>query len=286
MCNHRSIPAASVTGFLFASVPPFGQELVVAGHTAVQVQMPGWRDGELVIDWTARQYDPSVPVPLIVTAAAWRAFWRDPATPADSRDARPCGCAVSGSSRLPARITTASHPPDRQARQKGTQPSPAAGPGDGRAPMKPPAWPGWPPAAQTPPGGTSMTATDPTVAATATAAGIRQPVVVRTKGELVRHLIGMDISCFDAYDLADLTEGDQYAIDLGNHACGGRAPDGPHHDLWIIAVTGGWWLLLPVPGGASCQAVACDGTYAPRPRSAGRVPGKAPRAEPGEDGNR
>jgi hypothetical protein len=116
------------------------------------------------------------------------------------------------------------------------------------------------------------------------AANVRRPVVVGTKGGLVGRLIGMDISCFDASDLADLDEGDQHTVDLGNHACGGRALEGPPHDLWIIAVTGGWWLLLPVTGGESCQAVACDGTYAPRPRSADHAPGETRMPEPGEGG--
>ena len=129
-----------------------------------------------------------------------------------------------------------------------------------------------------------MTATDP--AAVNAPADIRQPVVARTKGELVRCLIDMRISAPDAYDLADLDEGDQYTIDLGTHACGGRALDGPHHDLWIIAVTRGWWLLLPVPGGDSCQAVACDGMYAPRPRSADRAPGEERMPGPREGGGR
>ncbi len=110
------------------------------------------------------------------------------------------------------------------------------------------------------------------LAATDTPADIRLPIAARTRGELVGRLIGMQISCFEASSLADLDEGDQYAVDLGNHACGGRALDGPPHDLWTITVTGGWWLLLPVPGGDSCQAVACDGAYAPRPLSADRAP--------------
>jgi hypothetical protein len=129
-----------------------------------------------------------------------------------------------------------------------------------------------------------MNATDPT--AVNAPADSRPPVVVRTKGELVGRLIDMRISCFDAYDLADLDEGDQYTVDLGNHACGGRALDGPHHDLWIITVTGGWRLLLPVTGSKSCQAVPCDGKYAPRPRSADRIPGEARVPEPGEGGRR
>jgi hypothetical protein len=103
----------------------------------------------------------------------------------------------------------------------------------------------------------------------------REPVVVRTHGELVSRLIGMEISCFDASDLADLEPDDQYTVDLGNHACGGRALRGPQHDTWIIARIGVWWLLLPSPGGQSCQALACDGIYAPRPRSADHRPGEA-----------
>ena len=130
-----------------------------------------------------------------------------------------------------------------------------------------------------------MTATDP--AAVNTPADTRQPVVARTKGELAGRLIDMRIAAPDAHDLADLDEGDQYTIDLGNHACGGRALDGPHHDLWIIAVTGDWWLLLPVPGGDNCQAVACDGMYAPRWFcSADRAPGEARMPEPREGGGR
>jgi hypothetical protein len=93
------------------------------------------------------------------------------------------------------------------------------------------------------------------LAATDTPADTRPPIAVRTRGELVGRLIGMQISCFEASNIADLDEGDQYAIDLGNHACGGRALDGPPHDLWTIAVTGGWWLLLPVPGGDGPNAL-------------------------------
>lgn len=110
------------------------------------------------------------------------------------------------------------------------------------------------------------------LAATDTPADTRLPIAARTKGELAGRLIGMQISCLEASNIADLDEGDQYIIDLGNHACGGRALDGPSHHLWTIAVTGGWWLLLPVSGGDSCQAVGCDGAYAPRPLSADRCP--------------
>jgi hypothetical protein len=109
-------------------------------------------------------------------------------------------------------------------------------------------------------------------------ADIRQPIVVHSKGQLVGRLIGIGISSFDASDLADLDEGDQYTVDLGNHACGGRALDGPHHDLWIIGVTGGWWLLLPAPGGEGrCGDMGCDGLYAPRPLSADKAPAELTR---------
>jgi hypothetical protein len=110
------------------------------------------------------------------------------------------------------------------------------------------------------------------LASTDTPADTRLPIVVRTRGELVGRLIDMQISCFEASNITDLDEGDQYAIDLGNHVCGGRALDGPAHDLWTLAVTGAWGLLLPGPGGGTCQAVACDGAYAPRPLSADRAP--------------
>jgi hypothetical protein len=114
-----------------------------------------------------------------------------------------------------------------------------------------------------------MTAAD--TPAASTPAGTGQPVV-RSKGELVSRLISPRISCFEAGNLAGLEEGDQYTIGLGNHVCGGRALDGPRHDLSIIAVVGGWWLLLPVPGGETCLAVARDGKHASRPLSSDRVP--------------
>ena len=81
MCAHRGIPAETVDGFCFTRFPPFKQEAVVAGHTAVQALATcAQRDvsSEIVIDWTARQFDPDTPVPLVVTLADWRAFWRDP----------------------------------------------------------------------------------------------------------------------------------------------------------------------------------------------------------------
>jgi hypothetical protein len=84
MCCHRGIPAQAVTGFLIARIPPFAGEVIVCGHTAVRLPAPhadGCRD--LAIDWTARQFDPGVRVPLVVTLEAWRAVWRDLGTGAD-----------------------------------------------------------------------------------------------------------------------------------------------------------------------------------------------------------
>jgi hypothetical protein len=91
MLAHRGIPAETVDGFCFARVPPFRREAMVAGHTAVHALADLARENasrEIVIDWTARQFDPSAPVPLIVTLTDWRAFWRDPAAtdPAQGRE--------------------------------------------------------------------------------------------------------------------------------------------------------------------------------------------------------
>lgn len=78
-CRRRGIPADTVTAFLLARLPPFPQ-VIICGHTAVlagalSAHLPGG-SSEIIIDWTARQLDPGVPVPLVVTAADWRAFWR------------------------------------------------------------------------------------------------------------------------------------------------------------------------------------------------------------------
>ena len=80
LCRRHGIPAETVTAVLRVRVPPFQQEPVLCGHTAVQVSaLAGHRlcTGEIIIDWTARRFDPVAPVPLVVAAANWRAFWRD-----------------------------------------------------------------------------------------------------------------------------------------------------------------------------------------------------------------
>jgi hypothetical protein len=79
ICTRRGISAETLDGFLLARIPPFGKESVVWGHTAVRATADGQGDTtrEVVIDWTLRQFDAAAPVPLIVTLAGWRLFWRD-----------------------------------------------------------------------------------------------------------------------------------------------------------------------------------------------------------------
>lgn len=52
----------------------FGEVRVITmGHTAVRV-------GDTVYDWTARQFNPDAPVPLVLPYEEWRASWPDLAT--------------------------------------------------------------------------------------------------------------------------------------------------------------------------------------------------------------
>lgn len=55
-----------VGGFRFAA-----PNVILTGHAATRV-------GDLVYDWTYRQFDPATPVPLITPYAEWRADWRTP----------------------------------------------------------------------------------------------------------------------------------------------------------------------------------------------------------------
>jgi len=71
MCSGRDLSVCVITGFLAAGCD---QQLIPQGHMANEVQADDGR--RLVVDWTARQFDPKAPVPLIVTLAAWQAFWR------------------------------------------------------------------------------------------------------------------------------------------------------------------------------------------------------------------
>lgn len=78
VCTYRHVQADTVDGFLPVPIPPLSQETAV--HTAVQAAAAqGQPDGagELIIDWTGRQFDPTCPVPLLVTPAGWRAFWHE-----------------------------------------------------------------------------------------------------------------------------------------------------------------------------------------------------------------
>jgi hypothetical protein len=77
-CRRRGIPADTVTAFLFARRQP-RPGAILCGHTAVQVGALGANhpggSREIIIDWTARRFHPGVPVPLVLAAADWRAFW-------------------------------------------------------------------------------------------------------------------------------------------------------------------------------------------------------------------
>lgn len=142
MCRHRGIPAQAVTGFLFARVPPFPGEVVVCGHTAVRLPAPTDSGGrEIVVDWTARQFDPAVRVPLVVTLEAWRAVWRgldrraDAAGPQAGPDCRPRreppdGRQDPASSQARREFPAAPSvtPPVAPGRNRPPKPPPAAGP--------------------------------------------------------------------------------------------------------------------------------------------------------------
>jgi hypothetical protein len=82
-CQARGIPAAVISGVRTGEHPAFpGVELILDGHFAVLLpsrrdtaEHDGGPEDGLVIDWTARQFDPAAPVPAITTAAAWREDW-------------------------------------------------------------------------------------------------------------------------------------------------------------------------------------------------------------------
>lgn len=43
--------------------------IIYAGHAAARVD-------DQVYDWTARQFDPAAPVPLVTPLATWREMWK------------------------------------------------------------------------------------------------------------------------------------------------------------------------------------------------------------------
>lgn len=68
-CKEAGVEAEVVSGLKFGEMPEFpGQRLVLGGHFAVQV-------GPMVYDWTARQFDPTAPVPMVTTIDQWRDEW-------------------------------------------------------------------------------------------------------------------------------------------------------------------------------------------------------------------
>ena len=73
----RALRAAGVRAVTvvsgFATAEFGGHVLVTCGHTAVRV-------GDTVYDWTARQFNPTAPVPLVLPYEEWRAAWPDLAT--------------------------------------------------------------------------------------------------------------------------------------------------------------------------------------------------------------
>lgn len=81
-CHQNGVPARLITGGQFGEDERFpGIELLMVGHFAVLV--PAWYDetleewvGDVVIDWTIRQFAPAAPVPQITPLDEWRATWR------------------------------------------------------------------------------------------------------------------------------------------------------------------------------------------------------------------
>lgn len=58
--------AKTVSGVAMAS-----DRVISAAHTATVAI-----DFGMVVDWTARQFDPQAPLPLIVPLRVWREFWQ------------------------------------------------------------------------------------------------------------------------------------------------------------------------------------------------------------------
>ena len=64
--------AEVVMGARVGEDPRFpGVRLFLGGHYAVAV-------GDTVYDWTARQFNPAAPVPLVQPLEEWRTTWADP----------------------------------------------------------------------------------------------------------------------------------------------------------------------------------------------------------------
>lgn len=103
-CAAAGIEAEVVSGMLFGEDPAFpGVTLMLHGHAAALVR--GWHTAphddtdappvvgsnewfdepeDVVVDWTARQFDPDAPVPLVEPLGVWRQRWRLTAPPAQT----------------------------------------------------------------------------------------------------------------------------------------------------------------------------------------------------------
>jgi hypothetical protein len=64
------------------------------------------------------------------------------------------------------------------------------------------------------------------------------PIVFPGRYTMIEHLTGLGFTPDDAHDLADMADGGSAAIDLAQHGAG-QDPDAR-----ILAVIGGWWLLI------------------------------------------
>lgn len=81
----EGVAAQTVSGAVFGEVPEFpGVELLLHGHVAALVCLgdpsTASDDADVVYDWTARQFDPECPVPLVQPVIEWRRRWKNPAT--------------------------------------------------------------------------------------------------------------------------------------------------------------------------------------------------------------
>ena len=70
--HHRKIKVERIYGFKFGEW--MGQPVITQAHVAVRYK-------GIVLDWTARQFDPQAPVPRITTVAEFHQEW----TPARKR---------------------------------------------------------------------------------------------------------------------------------------------------------------------------------------------------------
>lgn len=61
------IDSERIDGFSFGTL--LGKPIILNGHTAVRV-------GDQVYDWTARQFDPDAPHPLVCSVQEWRQTWK------------------------------------------------------------------------------------------------------------------------------------------------------------------------------------------------------------------